>query len=69
MFGIGAQAERDSLAERYSMLQRSLAQSEEEEEKLDAVGAQLRNQVRCRLIIAGGGGALEISASAREASL
>lgn len=40
------QAERDSLAERYSMLQRSLAQSEEDEEKLDAAGAQLRSQVR-----------------------
>lgn len=39
-------AERDSLAERYAMLQRSLAQSEEDEEKLDAVGAQLRSQVR-----------------------
>ncbi|CAM9746181.1 unnamed protein product, partial [Scytosiphon promiscuus] len=38
-------AERDSLAERYAMLQRSLAQSEEDEEKLDAVGVQLRSQV------------------------
>ncbi|CAN0190282.1 unnamed protein product [Pylaiella littoralis] len=38
-------AERDSLAERYAMLQRSLAQSEEDEEKLDVVGAQLRSQV------------------------
>ena len=28
------------------MLQRSLAQSEEDEEKLDAAGAQLRGQVR-----------------------
>lgn len=28
------------------MLQRSLAQSEEDEEKLDAAGAQLRSQVR-----------------------
>ncbi|CBJ31769.1 conserved unknown protein [Ectocarpus siliculosus] len=37
--------ERDSLAERYAMLQRSLAQSEEDEEKLDAMGTQLRSQV------------------------
>lgn len=44
--GSGQKAERDSLAERYSMLQRSLAQSEEDEEKLDAAGAQLRSQVR-----------------------
>ena len=42
---LGIQAERDSLAERYAMLQRSLAQSEEDEEKLDALGGQLRSQV------------------------
>lgn len=39
------QEERDSLAERYTMLQRSLGQTQEDEEKLDAAGAQLRKQV------------------------
>eukprot|EP00904_Undaria_pinnatifida_P003878 jgi/Undpi1/13491/HiC_scaffold_8.g03150.m1 len=38
-------AEQDSLTERYAMLQRSLAQSEEDEGKLDALGGQLRSQV------------------------
>lgn len=42
----GGQAEQDSLTERYAMLQRSLAQSEEDEGKLDALGGQLRSQVR-----------------------
>ncbi|CAM9386456.1 unnamed protein product [Ascophyllum nodosum] len=38
-------AERHALAERYTILQRSLAQSEEDEQKLDAIGVQLNNQM------------------------
>merc|ERR1711988_732022 len=38
-------AERDALADQYNLLQRSMAQTDEEERKVDALAAQLKQQV------------------------